>query len=879
MSELARQSSRYREVVDFLVREVKLLAASADGYALRLVDDGYNTIELLLELDRDVLTAEYDWKPGHALQLDKFRAERAGGRAERDGGRALDGLASPKSPATASPRAAGARDQLDFKEPLEAMTKVDVDSFAEHLGLDEETILDVAEDKDTEEDAKSFLIGAILDELQAGGALYSSGMGAVKKRARDLGLSADAIKAASTGASDKKAAILRLIFDEVVTKAGIVVAAGEGEPVGLTLEDGCTLEISDEELGSGGGGVVLAATLTRRSGSTEAVAVKKLPRGASEKVQQKFVKEFKIALKASQQCGGVGVCQVYDFVRSGASEMCIVMKRYEHSLEDRLQDGPLPLPEVLVLMLQVARALAGLHTAEIRVQDLKPGNILLDKEGNPHISDFGIASIEGATKATSVAGTSNYMCAEMFADTDLTAAVDIWAFAVMFVEMCTGLVPWMSKTPMQIMKLLDTQQKPKIPDGLPADLRTLLAACFEHEPSRRPTAAFVAQKLEPMVSAGSDEKSLLSMHANALLQGSWAKRDAYSFLRLLDVADVTDPEQEQRYETYRAQLSAAVGGDHTSAEWESTYCQLLFHGCAEEALPLIAKQGFLKSKQTSAAGSWQRFGPGFYFALQASKSHEYPIGPMRALGPGTHTRSMLLCKVAKGRVCRTEQNMDTLQGSAPEGFDSVLGIATADGPLNYDELVVYDPAAILPWLKVTYEFTKSGQAITSSMQDGNQEKGAGATMEPEPEPEAVAARRAAAAAVEQSAGAEPEPALGACVVEEGVPVVEPSAGAGAEPEPEPAPAPAGSPAPAAAAAAPKPVGLMDVEAELPGGWSKFVHGGQVWYYPTEAGPTGNMQSDFPTAAAAPAPAPAASAAALAPYAAAVAAVGASGGAA
>ena len=83
MSELARQSSRYREVVDFLVREVKLLAASADGYALRLVDDGYDTIDLLLELDREILTAEYDWKPGHALQLDKFRAERAGGRAER----------------------------------------------------------------------------------------------------------------------------------------------------------------------------------------------------------------------------------------------------------------------------------------------------------------------------------------------------------------------------------------------------------------------------------------------------------------------------------------------------------------------------------------------------------------------------------------------------------------------------------------------------------------------------------------------------------------------------------------------------------------------------------------------------------------------------
>ena len=151
--------------------------------------------------------------------------------------------------------------------------------------------------------------------------------------------------------------------------------------------------------------------------------------------------------------------------------------------------------------------------------------------------------------------------------------------------------------------------------------------------------------------------------------------------------------------------------------------------CSRDALPKIAQQGLLRSKQKSATGSWQRFGererrrhicpdglersrwlrslttarprcvlpgPGFYFALQASKSHEYPASEMRALPPGTHTRSMLLCKVAKGRVFRTEANMDTLQGRAPAGHHSVLGVATVEGPLNYDELVVYDEAAILP---------------------------------------------------------------------------------------------------------------------------------------------------------------------------------------
>ena len=91
-------------------------------------------------------------------------------------------------------------------------------------------------------------------------------------------------------------------------------------------------------------------------------------------------------------------------------------------------------------------------------------------------------------------------------------------------------------------------------------------------------------------------------------------------------------------------------------------------------------------------------GPGFYFALQASKSHEYPPREMQALPPGTHSRSMLLCKVAKGKVFRSERNMDTLT-QPPDGFHSVLGVATEEGEegdLNYDELVVYDEAAILP---------------------------------------------------------------------------------------------------------------------------------------------------------------------------------------
>ena len=66
---------------------------------------------------------------------------------------------------------------------------------------------------------------------------------------------------------------------------------------------------------------------------------------------------------------------------------------------------------------------------------------------------------------------------------------------------------------------------------------------------------------------------------------------------------------------------------------------------------------------------------GFYFGKQASKSHEYPLLEMQELAPGVHTRRMLLCKVARGQVFKTAENMTHLQGAAPEGYDSVEGDA------------------------------------------------------------------------------------------------------------------------------------------------------------------------------------------------------------
>merc|ERR1711939_588862 len=152
---------------------------------------------------------------------------------------------------------------------------------------------------------------------------------------------------------------------------------------------------------------------------------------------------------------------------------------------------------------------------------------------------------------------------------------------------------------------------------------------------------------------------------------------------VVSVQPVDNPRLNARYEHYKASIS--VGGIVDGNETQ------LFHGCDEAAMDThnpesIVQAGFLKKHWKYSAGDWQRFGPGFYFALQASKSHDYPLDTMRRLPRGRHTRKMLLCKVARGKVYKTAKNMDTLQGAAPAGHDSVYGQAQSGGALNYDEL-------------------------------------------------------------------------------------------------------------------------------------------------------------------------------------------------
>ena len=139
------------------------------------------------------------------------------------------------------------------------------------------------------------------------------------------------------------------------------------------------LSVSEDVVGRGANGIVYRGTLARDEGEV-AVAVKMLAPGATDAEHKQFVREYETHSYAARACKGVA--EVYGCGKRGDS-LCLVMKLYKQSLKDFLDGRPrtrLPTAEVMAILVAIAANLAELHAANVRVQDLKPGNILMDDE-------------------------------------------------------------------------------------------------------------------------------------------------------------------------------------------------------------------------------------------------------------------------------------------------------------------------------------------------------------------------------------------------------------------------------------------------------------------------------------------------------------------
>lgn len=155
------------------------------------------------------------------------------------------------------------------------------------------------------------------------------------------------------------------------------------------------------------------------------------------------------------------------------------------------------------LIARVSRAVDYAHRRGILHRDLKPSNILLDAEGQPHLTDFGIAkSVEeegGITQTAELLGTLNYMAPEQAAGKRLSRAADIYSLGAILFELLTGQPPFYGPK-MEVLRQV-LHEDPPAPRALNTaihrDLATICTKCLDKHPDRRYHSALeLAEDLE-----------------------------------------------------------------------------------------------------------------------------------------------------------------------------------------------------------------------------------------------------------------------------------------------------------------------------------------------------------------------------------------------
>ena len=254
-----------------------------------------------------------------------------------------------------------------------------------------------------------------------------------------------------------------------------------------------------EELGKGGMGKVYKAHDTEIK---EKVALKliKPEVAADKKTIERFQNELKFARKISHR----NVCRMYDLnIEEGSYYITMEYVPGEDLKSTIRRVGPLGAGKTIFIAKQVCEGLEEAHRLGVVHRDLKPQNIMIDKEGNARIMDFGIArSImgKGITGAGVMIGTPEYMSPEQAEVKLVDQRSDIYSLGVILYEMMTGRVPFEGETPLGIAM----KHKSEIPQDprelntqIPEDLSRVILKCMEKDKEKRfQSAAEVRSELE-----------------------------------------------------------------------------------------------------------------------------------------------------------------------------------------------------------------------------------------------------------------------------------------------------------------------------------------------------------------------------------------------
>jgi eukaryotic-like serine/threonine-protein kinase len=245
------------------------------------------------------------------------------------------------------------------------------------------------------------------------------------------------------------------------------------------------------EIARGGMAVVYRA---RQLSLNRPVALKMILAG--QLAGEDDIRRFHIEAEAAANLDHPGIVPIYEIGEHDGQHFFSMGFVEGTSLAVKVADGPLPPREAASLTMQVAEAMHYAHDRGVIHRDFKPGNVLLDSQGRPKVTDFGLAkklqSDSGLTQTGQVMGTPSYMPPEQAEGKEVGPPADVYALGAVLYCLLTGRPPFQAAPPMDT--LIQVMEKEPVPPrqlnpSVPRDLETICLRCLEKGPGKRYASA------------------------------------------------------------------------------------------------------------------------------------------------------------------------------------------------------------------------------------------------------------------------------------------------------------------------------------------------------------------------------------------------------
>lgn len=281
---------------------------------------------------------------------------------------------------------------------------------------------------------------------------------------------------------------------------------GSAEEVGRKLGDYDLVDV----IAHGGMGVVFKA---RQRSLGRWVAVKALSGGMF--ASEDFAERFRIEAAAAAALDHPNIVPIYEIGESGGQPYFSMKLLEGGTLSGKAKGGVWPVAAAVRVMITVARAVHYAHQRGVLHRDIKPNNILLDSEGEPFLTDFGLAKLverdSTLTRTVAHLGTPAYMSPEQARGEarSLTTGADVYGLGAVLYELLTGQPPFAGGTTLETVRLV-LDSEPRNPSALnrsvDRDLETICLKCLEKVPDHRYGSAEALaddlerwQRLEPIL--------------------------------------------------------------------------------------------------------------------------------------------------------------------------------------------------------------------------------------------------------------------------------------------------------------------------------------------------------------------------------------------